>query len=240
MKTVSGKVISTRPVSLAKASKVLSKFVSVDNGASPAISIYLGKASEAFDELVHFHKVLRNPKSDLKSRKATSLSESVNIPPREVENEDAGSDRRKHREKNACDDGLVEANEDLGTVEMESANGDRFVGMEGEKRKRKIKDKKLKGQGGNAVESMVENGEVMGKDGNSNEVEDADQKKKKKKTKKGEVSIEIGENGTVEEDKDRGKKRKIEVTRERGEEDGSVEQRSKKKKKKRRQSREED
>lgn len=185
MKTVAGEIISTRPVSLAKASKVLSQFVTVDNGASPAIGIYLQKASEAFDELVQFHKGVRTPNCDRKSRKASSLVESVNIPSQEIETEDAGSNQRKH----------------------------------------KSKDKKLKGEFGNATDAVVENGEV---NVNSNGAEDVDGKKKKK----GDVSMGIGEDETVKEGRDRGKKRKREMTGDGRDKDVSIEQLSKKKKKK--------
>ncbi|KAI6683820.1 hypothetical protein NL676_029733 [Syzygium grande] len=48
--------------------KILSKFVTVENGASHAISAYLQRASTAFDELAHLHKELKAPKSERKSK----------------------------------------------------------------------------------------------------------------------------------------------------------------------------
>ncbi|OWM67962.1 eukaryotic translation initiation factor 5B [Punica granatum] len=263
MKTVSGKIISTRSVSLAKASKILSKMVTVDNGASSSISIYLRKASDAFDELAQFHKGIKTPKSDRKSRKTSALTESENGPPQEVEPEDAESNRRKRRKKKVGDrddedNGLVT---DLrGTDEQVLVNGDgEFVGSEGQKRKHKskekkakdeVKEKKVKDESGDIVENTIENGgEVKGEDGNSGEAEDKDRRKKKKKEedkkkKGGDVSISLGDNGfaveeredsksefrTVEENRDRGKKRKNEGSGEGREEDGLVEHRSKKKK----------
>lgn len=68
MKTVSGNVISSKPISLPKAAKILSTFVTVENGASHAISAYLQRASTAFDELVHLHKELKADKSEHKSK----------------------------------------------------------------------------------------------------------------------------------------------------------------------------
>ncbi|XP_048136169.1 uncharacterized protein LOC115744839 [Rhodamnia argentea] len=68
MKTVSGHVISSKPISLPKAAKILSTFVTVENGASHAISAYLQRASTAFDELVQLHKELKAHKSEHKSK----------------------------------------------------------------------------------------------------------------------------------------------------------------------------
>lgn len=198
MKTVSGEIISTSPISLAKASsKVLSKFVTVDDGTSPAIGIYLRKASGAFNVLVQFHKGISAPKCDRKSRKASSSAESVNITPREMETEGARGEQRKHkhREKKTLDGdngdgGLVEASQDLRrTAKQELANGNgKFLGPKSEKRKRK----KLKGEFGSAKDGIIENGEV---NAISNGAEDVDGKKKKR----GDVSMRIGEDGTVKE-----------------------------------------
>lgn len=59
MKTVSGIVVSSKPVSLSKAARVLSKFMASDNGASPAFAAYLKRASASFDELVQLRKELK-------------------------------------------------------------------------------------------------------------------------------------------------------------------------------------
>ena len=59
MKTISGKAISSKAVSLSKAAKILSKFVSAENGASQAISAYLHQTSAAFNELNQLHKELK-------------------------------------------------------------------------------------------------------------------------------------------------------------------------------------
>ncbi|KAL7247605.1 hypothetical protein ACSBR2_002510 [Camellia fascicularis] len=64
MKTVSGEVISTKPISLSKSAKVLSNFVSADTGGSQAVSSYLTRASASFNALVQFHKELKNCKFD--------------------------------------------------------------------------------------------------------------------------------------------------------------------------------
>ncbi|CAL0323691.1 unnamed protein product [Lupinus luteus] len=69
MKTVSGNSVSSKQISLSKAAKILSKFVSADNGASQVTSAYLHRASDAFNELKHLHKELNSPQSRKKHKK---------------------------------------------------------------------------------------------------------------------------------------------------------------------------
>lgn len=66
MKTVSEKLISSKPISLSKAAKILSGFAAHEHGASDAVSVYLDCAAGAFNRLVSFHKDLKNPHSYLK------------------------------------------------------------------------------------------------------------------------------------------------------------------------------
>ncbi|KAK4779486.1 hypothetical protein SAY87_015592 [Trapa incisa] len=307
MKTVSGEIISARPVSLSKASKVLLRFVTVDNGTSPPISIFLRKASEAFHELVQFHKGVKTP----------SFVDYADNSGREIETEGERSDQRKHKhgekkryEGHGGDSGLVEANGDsMSIASRQLANGDGKPTDAGiEKRKRKHKDEKFKGGDGNGNNDFMENGrgnvnsnrevdvkwkmeenkeddsvgiredgavkegEVnvnvngwedaggkkkekkkrgvrmdVGEDGavkegmkysdyvNSNRSEDADgeNKKQKRKEKKGDASVGTGEDGAVEGERDKGRKRKMEMSEDgMGKDDDSIEGLSKKKKKK--------
>ncbi|KAK1394180.1 Neurofilament light polypeptide like [Heracleum sosnowskyi] len=69
MKSVSAQVVSSEPVTLAKASKIISNFVSIDNGASHAVSVYLRRAALSFADLTQFHKDLKSSSSHSKSRK---------------------------------------------------------------------------------------------------------------------------------------------------------------------------
>ncbi|XP_019429537.1 PREDICTED: uncharacterized protein LOC109337107 isoform X2 [Lupinus angustifolius] len=69
MKTVSGNSVSSKQISLSKAAKILSKFVSADNGASQVTSAYLHRASDAFNELKHLHKELNSPQSHKKHKR---------------------------------------------------------------------------------------------------------------------------------------------------------------------------
>ncbi|XP_031282398.1 uncharacterized protein LOC116140969 [Pistacia vera] len=60
MKTVTGRVLSTTPISLSKAASILSKFVNADTNASPALCAYLRRASVSFNELSQLHKELKS------------------------------------------------------------------------------------------------------------------------------------------------------------------------------------
>ncbi|KAB5530044.1 hypothetical protein DKX38_020125 [Salix brachista] len=67
MKTVTGKITKSTPVTIAKAASILSKFVSTDTGASQALNAYLRRATAAFDELARLHS-----KSDRRKHKRDS------------------------------------------------------------------------------------------------------------------------------------------------------------------------
>lgn len=84
MKTISGRCVSVKDISLSKAAKILSNFVSADNGASHVINAYLHRASEAFNELNQLHKELELPHTHKKKhkRERTETGDSW----REVEN----------------------------------------------------------------------------------------------------------------------------------------------------------
>lgn len=69
MKTISGHSVSTKEISLSKAAKILSKFVSADNGASHVINAYLHRASSSFNELNQLHKELKSPHSHKKHKR---------------------------------------------------------------------------------------------------------------------------------------------------------------------------
>ncbi|XP_061374715.1 uncharacterized protein LOC133316935 [Gastrolobium bilobum] len=69
MKTISGHCVSLKEISLSKAAKILSKFVSAENGASHVISAYLHRASASFNELDHLHKELKSSRSHKKKNK---------------------------------------------------------------------------------------------------------------------------------------------------------------------------
>ncbi|CAJ1972873.1 unnamed protein product [Sphenostylis stenocarpa] len=69
MKTISGQCVSVKDVSLSKAAKILSKFVSADNGTSHIINAYLHRASASFSELNQIHKELKSSHSHKKHKR---------------------------------------------------------------------------------------------------------------------------------------------------------------------------
>ncbi|KAK6235376.1 hypothetical protein QQP08_025966 [Theobroma cacao] len=73
MKTATGKILSSTPISVSKATKIISNFAATDNGASQAVSAYLRRASASFNELKQLHRELRKQsKSDRKHKKSKS------------------------------------------------------------------------------------------------------------------------------------------------------------------------
>lgn len=62
MKAVNGSLVSSQPITLSKAARALSTFLSTETGASQALSSYLKRSSSSFDELFHFHRNLKSPK----------------------------------------------------------------------------------------------------------------------------------------------------------------------------------
>ncbi|GAB4824329.1 hypothetical protein Ancab_007217 [Ancistrocladus abbreviatus] len=107
MRTVSGTIVSSKPVSLSKAAKILSEFASFDNGASPAFAAYLKRSSASFNELVHLHKELKGSGSERKGkRKYHSQDEVHNVVEAIEEGENGqGGEDSKIKKLNAEEDG---------------------------------------------------------------------------------------------------------------------------------------
>ncbi|KAK3012632.1 hypothetical protein RJ639_008588 [Escallonia herrerae] len=105
MKSISGRVTSSKPISLSKAAETLTNFASSDNGASQAVSTYLKRAAAEFTELAHFHKLLNSSHSGRKPPKHQSTSIVAEHPVRTEQNsiatvqrhQDSEGKRRKHR-----------------------------------------------------------------------------------------------------------------------------------------------
>ncbi|MED6144463.1 hypothetical protein PIB30_015890 [Stylosanthes scabra] len=114
MKTVSGYCVSSRDITLSKAAKILSKFVSAENGASHAINAYLHRASVAFSELNQLHKEVKSSDSHKKKHRRHGTEDDNDDNGRVVENSVRNSElnhhdgsavsknkfKRKHLEKN--------------------------------------------------------------------------------------------------------------------------------------------
>ncbi|KAL5062850.1 hypothetical protein RYX36_024587 [Vicia faba] len=79
MKTLSGRCESSKAISLSKATKILSKFVSADNGASQVINAYLHRASDAFTELNQLHRELKLSQSRRKKSRSCITDDSGRV-----------------------------------------------------------------------------------------------------------------------------------------------------------------
>lgn len=60
MRAVTGSVSSSKRVSVSKAADILSRFAAAETGARRDVAAYLKRASAAFDELVRFHREVRD------------------------------------------------------------------------------------------------------------------------------------------------------------------------------------
>ncbi|KAG6737987.1 hypothetical protein POTOM_059522 [Populus tomentosa] len=105
MKTVTGKITDSTPVSISKAASILSKFVSSENGASQALNAYLRRATAAFDELSRLHS-----KSDRrKHKKDSSLIRSVEASQSELVNNSEQMLKKEVKEEGSVGDEEIES-----------------------------------------------------------------------------------------------------------------------------------
>ena len=184
MKTVTGKITGSTPVTIAKAASILSKFVFSETGASQALNAYLRRATAAFDELSRLHS-----KSDRRKHKKDSTL--------------IMSEEAIHSE-------LVNYSEQMLKKEIK---GEGSVGDETERKKEKKRKKKgdlaEETQISNGIKKekaeVEENGgEVVDKI----EIRENGEKKKKKKRKSGEVDVKEEREDGLEEEGQRKKKRR--------------------------------
>ncbi|KAK8598412.1 hypothetical protein V6N13_094383 [Hibiscus sabdariffa] len=230
MKTVTGKILSSTPISVSNAAKIITNFVATDNGASQAISAYLRRASSSFSELKQLHRELQKPsRSNRKHKKSKSETtvDGVREPSLEPSvfnstREEVGlsqepshgygdGERKRHKKKNE------------NGKEINFQDGGRKVGIEdGEsKRKEKIQGKfgedesktatgqgevtKHKEKSGKKIENLEENGVNIEK-GEMRDGEREGEKKTKNKRKSRDIEEEIENNASSE---PRKKKKKI-------------------------------
>ncbi|KAK2643221.1 hypothetical protein Ddye_024984 [Dipteronia dyeriana] len=242
MKTVSGRVLSTKPISLSKAASILSNFVSAETGASQAVRAYLRRTSISFHELSQLHKELKPNRKQRtpKSKTATGYENptrsailSQQPSQRELTQEmsrgtgsDFGgeSEKKKNKKKRSEIENLEESKGETGIEE------DGNLGIENERKKKQKKHRKEKEISGDEIANSKEEGDV----GIENE-----RKKGKKKKEKSKSGSEIGsfeengdgigneEKGTMKKKKKKRKSREIED----GIETNSEDLHSKKKKK---------
>lgn len=100
MKSVKGQVLSTTPISISKAAKILSKFVYADTSASQAVCAYLRRASASFNELNQLHKELKSHRKH-KITKSKIVTEDGEPTQSFISNRSDGeeSERKNHKKK---------------------------------------------------------------------------------------------------------------------------------------------
>ncbi|XP_027332548.1 vicilin-like seed storage protein At2g18540 isoform X1 [Abrus precatorius] len=213
MKTISGHCVSLKEISLSKAAKILSKFVSADNGASHVIGAYLHRASVSFNELDQLHKELKSSHSQKKHKSRTV--ETGDESGREVENYSRSVEanqelshgnvksdkfrRQQIGDENADEDGEKSA-QTVGGSEKHKKNKkkqqeveSRHDGGNGVKFGEREGDGKLPNGTYNEIESGQEQGNVG--DGNHGMEEGKKQRKEKKKHKEGASNFSSNKGG---------------------------------------------
>ena len=258
MKTVSGRVLSSKPISLKKATTTLSTFVASENGASPVISAYLRRALSAFKELRQHEKELRAPGSDRTSdwSKSEFLSEgdtvgvnSSRIQSIEVSQAPSHKPKKRLRPESIdsfgtnltpADNGGVEsklkvdAGENSGRA-AESGHGDQETSLEieSDRKKHKKKKKKKKEEKAKDEDDNIEN---VRSDEDRMVIEEEPEsnkknKKKKKKKKKKKNDGDDYENNGIEAEEEIEEVKKEESKKRKSVEDVEVEVDGKNKKK---------
>ncbi|WJX53045.1 hypothetical protein P8452_39085 [Trifolium repens] len=178
MKTLTGRCESSKEISLSKATKIFSKFVSADNGASQAINAYLYRASAAFNDLNKLHKELKPSQSHRKNRQSDTIDDSGRLVGISVRS--SSVDVKFENEFKNVD---VKFNQEL--------NGSVVSGSE--KRDKKDKTKKIEfgdGEGDGNVPKKEQNGIELGRGGEGGTEEGKKQKKEKKNKKDKNLEVE--------------------------------------------------
>ncbi|CAL0332719.1 unnamed protein product [Lupinus luteus] len=204
MKTISGNCVSSKQISLSKAAKILSKFVSVDNGASQVTNAYLHRASTAFNELKQLHKEIKSPLSQ-KKHKRHKTEETHDDNGKVVVNPDDSfkiNQELNHGRlfgcENADEDGekstqtVVQFSQELnGSIGYDAENG---IGSEKHKKKRRKKhdgDNRVKFEEGivegkinTHIENETEIGRGKSEEGDNNMTTEEGKKQNKEKKRK--------------------------------------------------------
>ncbi|MBA0644458.1 hypothetical protein Goklo_028614, partial [Gossypium klotzschianum] len=190
--TVTGKILSSTPVSVSKAAKIIANFAATDNGASQAISAYLRRTSASFSELKQLHNELRKPsRSDHKHKKSK--------PETTVDGarEDGERKKQKKKKKKAKGEDIDVGGEIViedGESKRGKENNQSNFGEDGDKTVKKHKKEKS----GRKVETLEENGVNIEKGEMMDEEEREVEKKKKKKRKSRYIEEGIENNASSE------------------------------------------
>ncbi|GAU23484.1 hypothetical protein TSUD_81660 [Trifolium subterraneum] len=180
MKTLTGRCESSKAISLSKATKIFSNFVSADNGASQAINAYLHRASAAFNELNQLHKELKPSQSRRKNRQSQTVDDSGRVVESSVRNSSVD----------------VKFENEFPNVDVkfkQEINGSVVSGSE--KRDKKDRKKKIEfgdsvGDGNGNVPKKEQSGIELGRGGEGGTEEGKKQKKEKKDKKDKNLEVE--------------------------------------------------
>ncbi|CAI0545279.1 unnamed protein product [Linum tenue] len=184
MKSVTGEIVSSTPVSLSKAASILSQFVSADTGASQAVNAYLRRANSAFDELVRLRS-----KSERRARENHSsvptVDERVQLSKGTAQPQLNSEEPHKRKKKKE---------EDEVKVEEELRKGEGNVEEEELSNKKKTKKSDLGTSGGGENKKGVEvKGELSHAEANLGDLGSESDKQKKKKKKHKSKGLENGD-----------------------------------------------
>ncbi|XP_010535557.1 PREDICTED: protein FAM133-like [Tarenaya hassleriana] len=208
MKTVTGRVISAEPISVAKAASILSRFASSEHGATQAVSAYLRRASAAFNELKCLHRDLKTSTLNKKKPRSDATLER-NRTHESGEPGRSGEVKKKHKKKE----------NESGKVGEFVENGGEIGGSESET----VRE-------GEPGHERVQVSQGPSQDGESERKEG--KKKKKKKNREHDENVGDGEVTTkVKSEDNHRKEEKNKKKRKSDGEMGSEEKKNKKKKK---------
>ncbi|KAL0326764.1 UNVERIFIED_CONTAM: hypothetical protein Sangu_1754400 [Sesamum angustifolium] len=143
MRKISGQVLSTKPVSLARAAKLVSRFAGVDNGSSAAVSLYLQRTAEAFNHLVQFHNK-RKTGTDLENspeRKRVQKSQ-TDRPEKNPDGKEAQDGKSRGKRGRKTETGVAEENPFEDEVKDSKSGAEEQMK---EKRKKKKKERESDG-----------------------------------------------------------------------------------------------
>ncbi|KAK8596431.1 hypothetical protein V6N13_001056 [Hibiscus sabdariffa] len=212
MKTVTGKILSSTPISVSNAAKIITNFVATDNGASQAISAYLRRSAASFSELKQLHRELQKPsRSNRKHKKSksettvdgvreSSLEPSVFNSTREevglsqeASHGHGDGERKKHKKKNENgkdinfqDGGRKIGIEDGETKRKEEKSRSKFREDESKTATGQSEVKKHKEKSGKKIENLEGNGVNIEK----GEMRDGEREGERKKKKRNSRDIE--------------------------------------------------
>ncbi|KAL7110937.1 hypothetical protein ACP275_05G057000 [Erythranthe tilingii] len=204
MRKISGQLLSSKPISLSRAAKLISRFAAVDNGSSPVVSLYLQRTADAFNNLVQFHsnrsktgdvesspdrnRAPKHPEDRPERNSDGAAAEDSNggANPNSVEVQNSRSEEKKRKKKSKSDSAVDDSKERSGNNPEANSCVDEVQnlqnGEKGEMKKKKKKNKKSKSAEVGLKANSISNPEIEVENMQIEEKEQTKEKKKKKKS----------------------------------------------------------